>query len=59
MACRLINQQKSAEMAHREPVALDEHAQALTVSVSGELGELTEDARAVLAFGGDRRQRAG
>ncbi|MCA1677484.1 MAG: hypothetical protein LC777_00310 [Actinobacteria bacterium] len=46
-------------MAHREPVALDEHAQALTVSVSGELGELTEDARAVLAFGGDRRQRAG
>jgi hypothetical protein len=28
-SCRLINQQKSAEMAHREPVALDEHAQAL------------------------------
>jgi hypothetical protein len=39
---RLINQQKSAEVLHREAVALDEHAQALTVSVSG---ELNEDAR--------------
>lgn len=43
--CRLIDQQRSAEVLHREPVALDEHAQALTVSVSGELGELGEDAR--------------
>ncbi|HEX8156356.1 MAG TPA: hypothetical protein VF526_03120, partial [Solirubrobacteraceae bacterium] len=43
--CGLIKLAQSAEVRHRDPVAIDEHAQALTVSVSGELGELTEDAR--------------
>jgi hypothetical protein len=43
--CRLIDEQRSADVIHREPVAVEEHAQALAVSVSGELGQLTEDGR--------------
>ncbi|MCA1701629.1 MAG: hypothetical protein LC790_23150, partial [Actinobacteria bacterium] len=43
--CRLIDEQRSADVIHRERVAVEEHAQALAVSVSGELGALTEEGR--------------
>jgi hypothetical protein len=43
--CRLINLQESAEMRLRDPVAIDEHAQALAVSVCGDVVELSEEAR--------------
>ncbi|MEA2309309.1 MAG: hypothetical protein QOI65_1595, partial [Thermoleophilaceae bacterium] len=43
---RLIDVQDSAEYRRRDPVPLDEHALALTASVSGDLGRATEQDRA-------------
>ena len=43
---RLIDEQRSAEQRRRDPVPLDEHAVALTASVSGDLGRATEQDRA-------------
>ena len=42
---RLIDQRRCAESARRDPVAVGDHAQALAVSVSGDVTQLTEDAR--------------
>lgn len=41
---RVIDEQRSAEAKHRDPVAIDEHAQALALSAAGELPGSTDDA---------------
>ena len=43
--CLLIKLAQSAEMRHRDPIAIDEHAQALALSVSGDVVALSEEAR--------------
>jgi hypothetical protein len=44
--CRLLDEQGSAHVKRREWIAVEDHEQALSVSVCGELGDFTDERRA-------------